>query len=641
MQRFISNLRFAHKFALIGALALLLLAVPAGLLFVELAAKLQVNQQERAGVQPIGNLLKLVQRTQQHRGQSAGFLAGQPGAARQAKAAEVDTAWTGVNTALAAMGDAALQARAASQLNTWQSLVKDVADKGVKGPQSFVRHTALVAEQLALLQAVATASGIARHNELSGFYLQHTVVSLVPRLSETMGQLRARANAVLVSGELNTESRVRLDMLVAQARQQRAELEAVLPALRQANAGQANTLQAAFAAATGPAQDVLTLAEEQIVKPETPHMAPAAFWAAMTQAIDQQFVLTDVLFAALDTDLAQTARALHVEMLSVAAAVLVLALLGGWILFSVTRSVHTSLGRAVALAQAVAGGDLTTALPPHTRDELGHLLQALAAMQSGLAQVVGSVRSNADNVATASAQIAQGNLDLSGRTEEQASALQQTAATMEQLASTVRNNADNAQQANELALGASSVAVKGGQMVGEVVATMKGINDSSRQIAEIISVIDGIAFQTNILALNAAVEAARAGEQGRGFAVVASEVRSLAQRSAEAARQIKDLITTSVQRVEQGTTLVDQAGQTMADIVNAIDRVKGIVAEISTASVEQSNGVAQVGQAVTQMDQATQRNAALVEESAAAAESLKDQAHTLVAAVSAFKLAAR
>jgi methyl-accepting chemotaxis protein len=241
-------------------------------------------------------------------------------------------------------------------------------------------------------------------------------------------------------------------------------------------------------------------------------------------------------------------------------------------------------------------------------------------------------------VATASAQIAQGNQDLSSRTEEQASALQQTAATMEQLGTTVRSNADSAKQANQLALGASAVAAQGGDVVGKVVTTMQGINDSSRKIGDIIGVIDGIAFQTNILALNAAVEAARAGEQGRGFAVVASEVRSLAQRSAEAAKEIKALIGRSVEQVEQGTALVDQAGKTMGEIVGSIQRVSDIVAEITAASAEQSDGVQQVGDAVSQMDQATQQNAALVEESAAAAESLKGQAQQLVQAVAVFKL---
>ena len=307
-----------------------------------------------------------------------------------------------------------------------------------------------------------------------------------------------------------------------------------------------------------------------------------------------------------------------------------------------SRSVVKQLGGepadAASLARSVAAGDLSVPIQVRQGDTTS-LMAQLRIMQESLARVVDGVRENSEQVATASAQIAQGNNDLSQRTEEQASALQQTAATMDELGATVRNNADNAMQANQLALGASSVAAKGGEVVGQVVDTMKGISDSSRKIAEIIAVIDGIAFQTNILALNAAVEAARAGEQGRGFAVVASEVRNLAQRSASAAREIKELISTSVERVENGTALVDQAGKTMSEIVSAIKRVADIVGEISAASAEQSAGVGQVGQAVTQMDQATQQNAALVEQSAAAAESLRGRAQQLVQAVAVFKLA--
>ena len=303
-----------------------------------------------------------------------------------------------------------------------------------------------------------------------------------------------------------------------------------------------------------------------------------------------------------------------------------------------TRSVTVPLREAIVATDRVANGDLSHKIEATSRDETGQLLAALQRMQLGLIATVGSVRGNAESVATASAQIAQANLDLSGRTEQQASALQQTAATMEELGTTVRHNADNAKQANQLAQGASAVAATGGEVVGKVVTTMQAINTSSRKIGDIIGVIDGIAFQTNILALNAAVEAARAGEQGRGFAVVASEVRSLAQRSADAAKEIKTLIGRSIDQVEQGSALVDQAGKTMGDIVGSIKRVSEIVAEITSASVEQSSGVKQVGEAVAQMDRATQQNAALVEESAAAAESLKGQALQLVQAVAVFKL---
>ena len=315
--------------------------------------------------------------------------------------------------------------------------------------------------------------------------------------------------------------------------------------------------------------------------------------------------------------------------------------LGSVLAWAITRRTVNQLGgeprSAVLLARAVADGDLTTPVAVVGGDQRS-LMARLDVMQASLSRTVAEVRRTAEGVATASVQIANGNQDLSARTEQQASALQQTAATMEELGSTVRNNADNARQANQLAQGASTVAVEGGQVVGRVVETMKGINTSSRKIADIISVIDSIAFQTNILALNAAVEAARAGEQGRGFAVVAGEVRSLAQRSADAAKEIKRLIDDSVLRVGEGSTLVDQAGKTMQEIVASIQRVTDIVGEISAASDEQASGVAQVGQAIAQLDQTTQQNAALVEESAAAASSMRQQAAQLVQSVAVFKI---
>ncbi len=320
----------------------------------------------------------------------------------------------------------------------------------------------------------------------------------------------------------------------------------------------------------------------------------------------------------------------------------VLAVLLGIVLAHlVTRSIVQPVQQAAASTRHIAAGDLTTHIPARGSDEVAQLLQSLAAMQHNLARIVSRVRQGSESVSTASAEIAQGNHDLSARTESQASALEETAASMEELSSTVRQNADNARQANQLAQNASTVAMQGGEVVAQVVETMKGINDSSKKIADISSVIDGIAFQANLLALNAAVEAARAGEQGRGFAVVAAEVRSLAGRSAEAAKEIKTLINDSVSRVGQGTALVDQAGSTMTEVVASIRRVTDIMGEISAASSEQSQGVAQVGEAVQQMDQATQQNAALVEEMAAAASSLKSQAQDLVQTVAVFTVDAQ
>jgi len=331
-----------------------------------------------------------------------------------------------------------------------------------------------------------------------------------------------------------------------------------------------------------------------------------------------------------------TIRATSRILLGVCVAAIVVTVIFGVV---VIQGMKGPLSRAVLMAEAVASGDLTIQVDiPQGRDEFSRLLQALNKMNVSLIGIIHRVRECSDSIATGSGEIATGNADLSQRTEQQASALQQTAATMEELSSTVRNNADNAQQANQLAQSAGYVASNGGVVVGQVVATMQSISDSGKKIGDIIGVIDGIAFQTNILALNAAVEAARAGEQGRGFAVVAGEVRTLAQRSAQAAKEIKSLIERNVEHVGQGAVLVAKAGSTMGEILSSITRVGDIVSEITVATVEQSNGIHQVGDAVGQLDQFTQQNAALVEEGAAAAESLRIQAQQLVEAVAVFKL---
>jgi methyl-accepting chemotaxis protein I, serine sensor receptor len=305
---------------------------------------------------------------------------------------------------------------------------------------------------------------------------------------------------------------------------------------------------------------------------------------------------------------------------------------------TLSRAIGQPLAEALGHFDAISGGDLRRPVVVHSRDEMGQLLEGVARMQRSLIETVRSVRGGSESIATATRQIAAGNLDLSSRTEEQASALQETASSMEELTGTVKQNADNARQASSLAANASEIANKGSAVVGQVVGTMGEINQSSARIADIISIIEGIAFQTNILALNAAVEAARAGEEGRGFAVVAGEVRSLAQRSSAAAKEIKELIDTSVERVQSGSALVDEAGRTMTEIISAVRRVTDIMGEIAAASEEQSNGIDQVARAVTQMDVVTQQNAALVEEAAAAAQSLEDQAGKLRTAVAVFQL---
>ncbi|UQV46481.1 MCP four helix bundle domain-containing protein [Janthinobacterium lividum] len=336
--------------------------------------------------------------------------------------------------------------------------------------------------------------------------------------------------------------------------------------------------------------------------------------------------------AATDAEtLSTSARASMIALGSVAV------LLGAFVAWIITRSITHPINAAVAVAETVASGDLSSHIVVNSSDETGRLLGALKAMNTSLLGVVAQVRSGTDAISTASSEIAAGNLDLSSRTEEQASSLEETASAMEELTSTVKQNADNARQANQLAKSASEVAVRGGSIVSQVVDTMGTINASSKKIVDIIGVIDGIAFQTNILALNAAVEAARAGEQGRGFAVVATEVRNLAHRSASAAKEIKELIAASVANVDTGSRLVNEAGQTMGDIVDSIVRVTDIMGEITSATHEQTIGIEQINMAIAQMDEVTQQNAALVEEAAAASQSMQEQAGELAHVVGFFK----
>ncbi|HEX5342872.1 MAG TPA: methyl-accepting chemotaxis protein [Duganella sp.] len=494
---------------------------------------------------------------------------------------------------------------------------------------------------LTLILGISNIASMNRVNQASSDLADNWMPSVraVMDLRATVGDLRRWELAHLLNEDpaLMAEYEKRIDATLATLKQTRDNYEKLISSPEEkAVATEFDKNLAAFMVDHAKMMD-LSRANKKVDARDVASTTSAKILGQITENVNKLVKINvDGGDAASDdaTKTFQNARLLSIVLLAVNIGVgLVLAL---W----VAKIVAAPLQEAVSLARHVADGDLTHSIEVKSACETGQLMQALKDMTGKLQSLVSQVRHGTDTIATASSEIASGNQDLSSRTEQQASSLEETASSMEELTSTVKQNADNARQANQLAQSASGIALKGGDVVEQVVGTMASINESSRKIVDIISVIDGIAFQTNILALNAAVEAARAGEQGRGFAVVAGEVRNLAHRSAAAAKDIKLLIGDSVEKVENGSALVNQAGETMKEIVTSITRVTDIMSEITSASVEQSAGIEQVNTAIVQMDQVTQQNAALVEQAAAAAESMQEQAARLSEVVSVFKLLA-
>ncbi|WP_310737567.1 methyl-accepting chemotaxis protein [Inhella gelatinilytica] len=637
--RFLGRLPLKTKFAAMAVISAVLVLIPSTR---QLSAEWQqYRQAERAdqGIDPASALLKWMQLTQQHRGLSGAFLQGQSNVqgARAEKERAVTAAAAAAQQSVLALAAPELTTSAHAVADTWAQLAGAVAQQQLQTRESYLRHTALVADQQALLDAISLNQGLNADARPVVQGLQQAVLNQLPRGVEVLGQLRAGGTAALAKGSPSAEERARFEVQLAQARQLLTQNRKGL-ALALAHGGPAlDPLRTPIDKAEAAAGAAFELVESQLIRPQDTLLTAQDFFAQITRLMNDQYELIDAGLGALRSQVHDNAVQAQQQALMFLAALATLGSIAMVVMGTVAAQTTRALGAAAGLAEAVAQGDLRRTVAAETQDEMGRLLEALNRMSLHLGDVVAGVRQNADSVATAAIQIAQGNQDLSNRTEQQASALQQTAASMEQLGTTVRQNADHAQNANALAHTATEVAQRGGAVMAEVVSTMQGISDSSRRIADIIGVIDGIAFQTNILALNAAVEAARAGEQGRGFAVVAAEVRLLAQRSAQAAKEIKGLIEASTTRVEHGTTLVTRAGGTVQDVVRAIQDLSALMAQISTATNEQSSGVHQVGQAVTELDRTTQQNAALVEQSAAAADSLQQQARQLAGAVAVFQ----
>ena len=635
MKTWLERQSIRTKLACIGGVAAVLALIPTGLF---MAKAWQAHEQLVAEAQatPLaGQVLQLARLTAQHRGLANSALNGD--AAAQAKRAAV---WTELQ-ALQKPLDTRLPELPSDRLRQglrdyWRDmgqLAGAVQSASLPAPESFKQHTALVDALLGWVYQLSIESQLVLHPLADGYFLQDAALNHLPLSAELLGRLRGAGMGLLAKGELQPVDRQRLSVLLERTSSSyelaRRAFAQVDPALTR----------------SGPLAELDRRAQEQLgavraLLAQTDAIAPAAWWATLTSAVDAQYALGAAATQALQQDIDGLLASDRRTMAWGLSAIVLLALGGVALLWAVAQQTAASMHRALALARTVAEGDLvirSTAVDQRSRDEGARVTLALQDMATQLGRVVQTVRGNADQVATASSEIAHGNADLSARTETQASALQQTAASMDLLRQTIAQGADNARLASELASSARGQAQQGGGAVAELAGTMQQIQASSQRIAEIIGTIDSIAFQTNILALNAAVEAARAGEQGRGFAVVASEVRALAQRSGTAAQEIRSLIGASVERIELGSRQSETSAAAIEQLVASVARVDQLIHEVSELSRQQNLSVGEIGEAIRQMDGVTQQNAALVEESAAAAESLKRQAEALQQTVAVFR----
>ena len=641
MKRILANLMLWQKFALLGGISLILFGVPSVLYIVGTERIISFKKTEIQGVTPIRNLARSIQLMQQHRGLSAVLLSGDASvdATRQAKAVEVDQALRTLSATLAALQveDDRVTSLLSQQQGEWAKVRDAVAAKSLAAPASFGAHSAVIAKLFELNDRLLDTFKYSTDPDFDSTQLINATFIAMPGLTEDLGRARARGAGLLFKKDIQLADRLELGGMLERAQDRLGAAQHYFSKAAEANPALRDKLGPVFDNVSRLGGGVLKLAREQVLLPEQLSYAAPDYFKQFTTAIDEQFKAIDQVTEVLEAQLSVQNAELRRNQLLVLGGIALLALVAAWVGIMITRSVTAPIASSVAMARRVAAYDLTARMQSVGRDESAQLMGSLNDMTGSLGGIVTEVRGSIEVIQHASREIALGNGDLSRRTESQASSLEQTASAMEQLTSTVQQNAENAREANQLATSASQLAARGGDVVGGVVQTMGDIKDSSRRIVDIIGVIDGIAFQTNILALNAAVEAARAGEQGRGFAVVASEVRSLAQRSAAAAKEIKELIGDSVQKVDVGGKLVDDAGVTMGEIVEAVRRVAGIMSEITVASQEQSTGIAQVNDAIVQMESITQQNAALVEQATAAAESLQQQAEVLSGAVSVFR----
>ncbi|MFT0849329.1 methyl-accepting chemotaxis protein [Achromobacter sp. F4_2707] len=641
MQAFLNRLPIAQKYAIIGILVVLVTLIPTSMVVYDKVVSARQASAAAEYLEPATQVLEIIRLSQQARGLSNAFLNGNDGASANLNNA-LNALQAAHDQAEAQMAAAGVEKQTIDQLRDLRGQINSLADraraKNIAAGESFSSYTGIIARQMAVLADIVSVTGLDLDSSPDTYPLINGLFSSLPPLTEYLGQARGFSSGLLARGNASMADLQRTAALNALSQDRLQAWDATLATAMRNSPFIQTELAASVSQASSSTRDALALTQREVIAAETLSYPSSNYFSAMTTPIDAQFGLARQVADVLDTLLQERADNARNQLLLLLGGLTVLAIIAFWLAVLLTKSAIVSLRTSLNMARTVASGDLTTVAPINGTDESQQLLQALNNMTGSLVGIVTQVRGATDNIAAAAAQIASGNNDLSERTVSQAAALEETAASMEQLTSTVTQNSDNATTANVLTRDATEVARRGGQAVEQFVTTMGAIRETSSHITEIVGIIDGIAFQTNILALNAAVEAARAGEAGKGFAVVASEVRSLAQRSANSAREIRDLINQSAEEVNAGSELADAAGQTMREVLQSIEQVGQIMNEIAVASQEQSSGIAQVNLAVGQMDDATQQNAALVQQAASAAAALREQAELLVQAVSTFQL---
>ena len=641
MKNLLNKINLSTKFMVLGIISLLLFALPTALFVNESSQKVQAKQVELKAIPVEKKLLKLLNLIQRHRAESAiAVTQGNPAyPPRIALRDQVNVLADEIRKDIVAESPDAHPLQQLDKVNQqWQALQNQIDSRSLTAPESLVSHAALIRSLLDFNIDVLDFYGLSLDPDLDTSQLITAALYHLPELTETLGQIRASGTSLLAKKDgISEADNARMEFQIGNGEKALQLFDVGMQKYLSGNEEIRNLFGRKTEGAIQGATQALSTAREIFISHSRPAMAPTEYVAIFTEAINNFTVLGNGMSDELSQQLTNQISAQRSAQITLLAVLIFSALLGIALTVMIIRSITGPVNEAARIAQEVATGDLTSRIAVSGSNEMSALLQSLMKMSEHLSELVNDIKNNAVTIATSSEEIASGNSDLSSRTEEQAASLAQTAASMEQLASIIQQNADNTRHAASMAGSATSAALLGGEAMESVLASMHKISNSAGQIEEIIAVIDGIAFQTNILALNAAVEAARAGEHGKGFAVVASEVRALAQRSAVAAKEIKELIENSVSDAQSGIKMAENAGDKVKQSVSAIEQTSMLINEVSASSAEQSSGVSQINIAVSQMDQVTQQNAVLVQQSASSADDLAERAARLRQLVAVFR----